>query len=48
MKLLRKVMPRRTFLSGLGASISLPILDAMTPAAGAAQDVIHVSLMPWK
>ena len=35
MKLLRKPMPRRTFLSGLGASISLPLLDAMTPAVGA-------------
>ena len=35
MRLLRKPMPRRTFLSGLGASISLPILDAMTPALGA-------------
>ena len=35
MKLLRKPMPRRTFLTGLGASISLPILDAMTPALGA-------------
>ena len=35
MRLLKKAMPRRTFLSGLGASISLPILDAMTPALGA-------------
>ena len=35
MRLLRKPMPRRTFLSGLGASISLPIFDAMTPALGA-------------
>ncbi len=35
MKLLSKTKPRRTFLSGLGASISLPILDAMTPAVGA-------------
>ena len=35
MKLLRKPMRRRTFLTGLGASISLPILDAMTPALGA-------------
>ncbi len=34
MKLLRKPMPRRTFLRGLGASISLPVLEAMTPAFG--------------
>lgn len=27
-----KHMPRRTFLRGLGATISLPLLDAMTPA----------------
>ena len=36
MKLLRKPIPRRTFLRGLGASVSLPVLDAMlTPALGA-------------
>ncbi|MDH3546365.1 MAG: DUF1552 domain-containing protein [Gammaproteobacteria bacterium] len=35
MKLLRNPMPRRTFLRGLGASISIPVLDAMTPALGA-------------
>lgn len=28
----RKHLPRRTFLRGLGASIALPLLDAMTPA----------------
>jgi hypothetical protein len=28
-----KHLPRRTLLRGLGASISLPLLDAMTPAA---------------
>lgn len=32
MKLLRNPMRRRTFLRGLGASIALPVLDAMTPA----------------
>ena len=26
------VIPRRTFLRGVGASISLPFLDAMVPA----------------
>lgn len=35
MRLLKKPMPRRTFLRGLGASISIPVLDAMTPALGA-------------
>ena len=35
MRLLRRPMPRRTFLRGLGASISIPVLDAMTPALAA-------------
>jgi hypothetical protein len=30
-----KVLPRRTFLRGLGASIALPFLDSMTPAFAA-------------
>ena len=33
MILSRKSLPRRTFLRGLGATISLPLLDAMLPAA---------------
>ena len=28
-------LPRRTFLKGVGASLSLPLLDAMIPAATA-------------
>ncbi len=28
----RKALPRRTFLRGVGAALSLPLLDAMTPA----------------
>lgn len=28
----KKAMPRRTFLRGLGASVALPLLDAMVPA----------------
>src|ERR1044071_3860795 len=28
----RKALPRRTFLRGLGASVALPLLDAMSPA----------------
>jgi hypothetical protein len=27
-----KVLPRRTFLRGMGAAIGLPVLDAMCPA----------------
>jgi len=33
--MLRKQLPRRTILRGLGASIALPFLDAMVPAFGA-------------
>jgi len=32
----RTHLPRRTFLKGLGATIALPMLDAMTPALAAA------------
>lgn len=32
MILTKKVLPRRTFLRGVGASLSLPLLDAMVPA----------------
>ncbi len=35
MKLFKKPMQRRTFLRGLGASISVPVLEAMTPAFAA-------------
>lgn len=31
----RKALPRRTFLRGLGMTLSLPLLDAMVPAATA-------------
>ncbi|MFY7921284.1 MAG: DUF1552 domain-containing protein, partial [Gemmatimonas sp.] len=30
--LIRQPMPRRTFLKGMGATVALPYLDAMTPA----------------
>lgn len=36
MMLSRKSLPRRTFLRGLGATVALPLLDAMIPAATAA------------
>jgi len=32
----RKALPRRTFLRGVGATLALPLLDAMVPAATAA------------
>jgi hypothetical protein len=32
----RKVLPRRTFLRGLGTTLGLPFLDAMVPAAATA------------
>src|SRR5689334_13493255 len=35
MILTRKALPRRTFLRGLGATLALPLLDAMTPAGTA-------------
>jgi hypothetical protein len=31
----KKALPRRTFLKGVGATIALPLLDAMTPALSA-------------
>ena len=33
MMLTKKALPRRTFLRGVGATIALPLLDAMVPAA---------------
>jgi len=35
MMFFRKSLPRRTFLKGVGAALSLPLLDAMIPAATA-------------
>ena len=28
----KKALPRRTFLRGMGATIALPLLDAMVPS----------------
>ena len=36
MVLFKKSIPRRTVLRGMGATLALPVLDAMTPAFGAA------------
>ena len=35
MVIFKKAFPRRTFLRGVGATLALPVLDAMTPAFGA-------------
>ena len=32
MMVFRKAIPRRTVLRGLGATVSLPLLDSMVPA----------------
>lgn len=32
MMIFKKAIPRRTFLRGVGASLALPMLDAMIPA----------------
>src|SRR5882724_9024544 len=34
----RKALPRRTFLRGVGASLALPLLDAMVPSLTALAD----------
>lgn len=38
MIILKKALPRRTFLRGLGVTFALPLLDAMTPALTALAD----------
>ena len=35
MILLKKAMPRRSFLRGAGVALALPFLDAMVPALAA-------------
>lgn len=35
----RKSLPRRTFIKGIGASLALPLLDAMIPAATASTKI---------
>ena len=36
----KKALPRRTFLRGIGATLALPLLDAMIPAATAATKTV--------
>ena len=35
MMITKMALPRRTFLRGAGATLALPLLDAMVPAASA-------------
>ena len=35
MMITKKALPRRTFLRGMGATVALPLLDAMVPAMSA-------------
>ena len=37
MIVVKKALPRRTFLRGMGTALALPLLDAMVPALTAAQ-----------
>lgn len=45
MILSKKALPRRTFLKGIGATLALPLLDAMVPAATA---MTRTAAMPVK
>ena len=40
MFLTKSSLPRRSFLRGLGATLALPLLDAMTPAFAATRKAI--------
>src|SRR4051794_23219616 len=44
MIIMRKALSRRTMLKGFGAALSLPFLDAMTPAFAAARTGLPVRL----
>ena len=39
----KMALPRRTFLRGMGASLALPLLDAMVPAASALANTVTKS-----
>lgn len=45
MIIMRKHVPRRAFLKGVGASIALPLLDAMTPALGAYRAPVRLAFV---
>ena len=39
----KKALPRRTFLRGMGATVALPLLDAMVPACAVAATATPLS-----
>lgn len=41
MTIMKKALPRRTFLRGMGATLALPLLDAMSPAMKAAASPVR-------
>lgn len=43
MVIFKKAIPRRTFLRGVGATVALPLLDAMIPALGNSTEVASKS-----
>jgi hypothetical protein len=46
MVVFKKAIPRRTFVRGMGATLALPVLDAMTPAfAAASKPPIRMAFM---
>ncbi|NNE36841.1 MAG: hypothetical protein HKN08_00945, partial [Gammaproteobacteria bacterium] len=42
MLIFKKSIPRRTFLKGAGASIALPVLDAMFPALASVKNRVEI------
>ena len=42
----KMALPRRTFLRGVGATLALPLLDAMVPAASAASAMTRAAATP--
>jgi hypothetical protein len=45
MMIFKKHIPRRTFIKGIGATLALPLLDAMVPAFGAPAKVKRLSIV---
>src|SRR6185436_543411 len=42
----RRTLPRRTFLRGLGATVALPLLDAMVPAMSTLTPLARAAAAP--
>ena len=45
MMIFKKTIPRRAFIRGIGATLALPLLDAMVPAFGAPAKVKRLSMV---